>query len=40
MSDAAKLVDKTVPLPDYPGEYVVQLDVFHQLHCLVSVLKD
>ncbi|OKL57499.1 hypothetical protein UA08_06893 [Talaromyces atroroseus] len=34
MSEAAKLVNKTVPIPDYPGEYVIQLDVFHQLHCL------
>ncbi|GAM43967.1 hypothetical protein TCE0_060r19210 [Talaromyces pinophilus] len=34
MSDAAKLANKTVPIPDYPGEYVIQLDVFHQLHCL------
>lgn len=36
MSDAAKLANKTVPIPDYPGEYVIQLDVFHQLHCLVG----
>lgn len=36
MSDAARLVNKTVPLAEYPGEYVVSLDVFHQLHCLVS----
>ncbi|CRG92233.1 Cell surface glycoprotein 1 [Talaromyces islandicus] len=34
MSEAAKLVNKTVPIPDYPGEYVIELDVFHQLHCL------
>lgn len=36
MNEAAKLVNKTTPIPDYPGEYVIQLDVFHQLHCLVS----
>lgn len=36
MSSAAQLVDKTVPIPDYPGQYVIALDVFHQLHCLVS----
>lgn len=33
---ASKLVNKTVPIPDDPGYYVVELNVFHQLHCLVS----
>jgi hypothetical protein len=36
MSDAARLSNKTVPIPDDPGQYVVSLDVFHQLHCLVG----
>ena len=36
---AAKLVNKTVPIPDEPGQYVVQLNVFHQLHCLNMIRK-
>lgn len=36
---AAKLVNKTVPIPGMPGQYVVELSVFHQLHCLVSIAK-
>lgn len=36
MSQAARLVNKTVPIPGEPGQYVVQLNVFHQLHCLVG----
>lgn len=35
-SDAAHLVNKTVPIADDPGQYAISLDVFHQLHCLVS----
>jgi hypothetical protein len=35
MSEASKLLNKTVPIPEYPGYYAVKLDVFHQLHCLV-----
>ena len=35
-SSAAQLVNKTVPIPDDPDHYVVSLNVFHQLHCLVS----
>ncbi|TDZ18285.1 Cyclochlorotine biosynthesis protein O [Colletotrichum orbiculare MAFF 240422] len=39
---AAKLVNKTVPVPnafgDYDGTYVVMLGVFHQLHC-VNLLR-
>lgn len=35
-SSAAKLVNKTVPIPGEPGQYIVELNVFHQLHCLVS----
>lgn len=29
-------MNKTVPIPNDPGYYVVELNVFHQLHCLVS----
>jgi hypothetical protein len=36
-SSAAQLVNKTVPIPGDPGYYVVSLNVFHQLHCLVSL---
>ena len=35
-SSAAQLVNKTVPIPNDPGYYAVALNVFHQLHCLVS----
>ncbi|KAG4438913.1 hypothetical protein IFR05_005593 [Cadophora sp. M221] len=41
-SEAAKLLNKTVPIPDgkgeYDGKYVVMLGVFHQLHC-VNLLR-
>lgn len=34
--DAAKLPNKTVIFPHDPERrYIVELDVFHQLHCLV-----
>ncbi|KAL8868902.1 MAG: hypothetical protein Q9215_008119 [Flavoplaca cf. flavocitrina] len=36
---AAKLVNKTVPIPDDPGYYAVGLEVFHQLHCLNMIRK-
>jgi hypothetical protein len=47
-SVAAKLVNKTVPIPEdlgySSGYYLIGLDVFHQLHCLVvlpsSILVD
>ena len=32
---AEKLPNKTTPLPFDQTKYAVQLDVFHQLHCLV-----
>jgi len=35
-SEANKLVDKTVPIPNDEDNYIVTLEVFHQLHCLVS----
>ena len=35
MSEAAQLANRTVPITDDPGHYVVTLEVFHQLHCLV-----
>ncbi|WQF89969.1 Putative mycotoxin biosynthesis protein UstYa [Colletotrichum destructivum] len=39
---AAKLVNKTVPVPgkngEYEGKYVIMLGVFHQLHC-VNLLR-
>ncbi|KAF8541807.1 hypothetical protein BDD12DRAFT_731081, partial [Trichophaea hybrida] len=33
-ASAAKLVNKTVPIPNDPGYYIVSLSVFHQLHCV------
>lgn len=36
ISDAAQLVNRTVPIANDPGYYVVSLDVFHELHCLVG----
>jgi hypothetical protein len=33
--EAAKLPNKTSPIPGDPGFYIVELDVFHELHCLV-----
>ncbi|KAF8244400.1 hypothetical protein K440DRAFT_605131 [Wilcoxina mikolae CBS 423.85] len=38
-SAASKLVNKTVPIPDDPGYYVVSLNVFHQLHCVNMIRK-
>ncbi|OJJ42237.1 hypothetical protein ASPZODRAFT_155448 [Penicilliopsis zonata CBS 506.65] len=34
MTELPRLVNKTIPIPEYPDEYIVELDVFHQLHCL------
>lgn len=28
--------NKTLPIPDHEKGYIVQLSVFHQLHCLLS----
>ncbi|KAM7192632.1 protein of unknown function (DUF3328) domain containing protein [Rhypophila sp. PSN 637] len=39
MSSAAKLVNKTVPIPGHPGQYVVELNVFHQMHYLNMLRK-
>lgn len=36
---AARLHNATTPTVDDPSEYMVQLDVFHQLHCLNSLRK-
>ncbi|KAJ7641268.1 hypothetical protein FB45DRAFT_899814 [Roridomyces roridus] len=33
-SEAVKLTNKTWPILDEPGNYIIALDVFHQLHCL------
>ncbi|KAF7978050.1 hypothetical protein HWV62_1675 [Athelia sp. TMB] len=38
-SEAAKMLNRTVALPGDEGNYVVALDVFHQLHCLNQVRK-
>lgn len=34
--EASKLVNQTYRLPGDEDHYVVHLDVFHQLHCLVG----
>lgn len=36
MDEASKLVNRTVPIPEEPENYMVTLNVFHHLHCLVS----
>ncbi|SCO22123.1 uncharacterized protein FFE2_15161 [Fusarium fujikuroi] len=36
---AAKLMNKTLPIPGEPGQYVIELNVFHQLHCLNMIRK-
>ncbi|KAJ4470470.1 hypothetical protein J3R30DRAFT_3711809 [Lentinula aciculospora] len=38
-SEANKLVDKTVPIPGDEDNYIVTLEVFHQLHCLNLLRK-
>ncbi|KAK5655259.1 hypothetical protein OQA88_5826 [Cercophora sp. LCS_1] len=38
-SEASRLPNATMSLPQDPNGYVVQLDVFHQLHCLNLVRK-
>ncbi|KAF2763255.1 hypothetical protein EJ05DRAFT_496085 [Pseudovirgaria hyperparasitica] len=37
--EARPMDNKTLPLPDNKGGYVVQLSVFHQLHCLNMIRK-
>jgi hypothetical protein len=37
MDEARPLKNHTVPMDD-EGHYIVTLDVFHQLHCLVCFL--
>ncbi|KAF2501409.1 hypothetical protein BU16DRAFT_451673 [Lophium mytilinum] len=37
--EAAKLVNKTVRIPDDPENYLVSIDVFHQMHCLNIIRK-
>ena len=34
--EARPMDNKTLPIPGQKGEYVIQLAVFHQLHCLVG----
>jgi hypothetical protein len=36
MEEARPLKNRTVPMDD-EGNYIVTLDVFHQLHCLVHL---
>jgi len=36
---ADQLPNKTVEIPG-TGKYIVSLELFHQLHCLVSILRE
>ena len=36
---AARLPNATTPVAHQPGQYMVELDVFHQLHCLNLLRK-
>ncbi|KAF2101282.1 hypothetical protein NA57DRAFT_22054, partial [Rhizodiscina lignyota] len=38
-SEAAQLPNRTTSIPTMPDQYVVELDVFHQLHCLNALRK-
>ena len=38
-SEALHLLKATLPAPNYPSKYVVQLEVFHLLHCLDRLRK-
>ena len=38
-SSAAQLPNATTPFTDEANHYIVELDVFHQLHCLNSLRK-
>lgn len=33
--EARPIENKTLPIPNDDGHYIVSLSVFHQLHCLV-----
>ena len=37
--EATQMVNSTVPIPGDSQHYIVELNVFHQLHCLVSLLR-
>ncbi|KAF1978171.1 hypothetical protein BU23DRAFT_577611 [Bimuria novae-zelandiae CBS 107.79] len=39
LQEASQLTNRTVPIPDDPGYYVVTIDVFHELHCLNMMRK-
>ncbi|KAF2834035.1 hypothetical protein CC86DRAFT_279384 [Ophiobolus disseminans] len=38
-AEAAKLTNETLANPDNPDEYMIQLEVFHNLHCLNMIRK-
>ncbi|KAF7983129.1 hypothetical protein HWV62_24095 [Athelia sp. TMB] len=38
-SDAAKMLNHTVPIPGDESNFAIALDVFHQLHCLNLIRK-
>ncbi|KAL9532558.1 UstYa family oxidase, partial [Sphaerulina musiva] len=38
-SEARNLYDSTVPIWNMTGEYMIGVEVFHQLHCLDTIRK-
>lgn len=38
-AEAARLPNKTTDIPSRPQEFVVELEVLHQLHCLNALRK-
>ena len=38
-AEAAKLPNRTSAIPSSPNQFVVELDVFHQIHCLNALRK-
>jgi len=37
--EASKLPNKTVKIPGQENQYLIQLEVFHQIHCLDLIRK-
>ncbi|KAI9734546.1 MAG: hypothetical protein M1834_002147 [Cirrosporium novae-zelandiae] len=38
-TQASKLQSKTLTVPDHPDQYLIQLEVFHQIHCVDLIRK-
>lgn len=37
--EASRMVNQTLPAPHDPDKYMIQLEVFHNLHCLNMLRK-